>query len=86
VFDPFTPLLNSGPLGILAACTLAGLVVLWRREARTLDLERAENAELRQEIKDLNTELRVYLAQQKSQQPRTERLINEAIDIVKEAP
>ena len=86
MFDPFTPLLNLGPLGILAACTLAGLVVLWRREARTLDLERAENAELRQEIKDLNTELRVYLAQQKSQQPRTERLINEAIDIVKEAP
>lgn len=86
VFDPFSPLMQYGAIGILAACAVAALVVLWRREARTLDLERAENAELRLEIKNLNSELRDYLIRQQVQQPRAQRLIDEAINIVRDSP
>jgi hypothetical protein len=84
--DPISWLIESDrPIGILAACGLIAVVALWRSYAKTLDLERKENEELRSEIKELNVEMRKYLLQQQSQQPRAERLISEAIDIVKDS-
>lgn len=78
MFDPFTPLVQQGALGIFLACTLVAIIALWRRDAKTLDLERRENAELREEIKQLNLELRNYLLER----PRAQRILEKAADIV----
>jgi hypothetical protein len=78
--DPISPLLSMGGVGILAACAIIVAVALWRREVKTLDLARAENAELHKEIKELNADLQRVLVQL----PRTQSSISEAIDIMRQ--
>ncbi len=53
--DPvLSPLVQFGALGILAAFLAMAVRVLFARETKTLDLERAQNAELRAELRKLN--------------------------------
>lgn len=59
--DIFTPLLQYGAVGILAISAIMVAIVLAKRDARTLELERQENTELKKEIKDLNTEIQNIL-------------------------
>jgi hypothetical protein len=82
--DPISWLIESDrPIAILAACALIAVVALWMQTIRTLNLERQANKELKSDLKELNTELRSYLLRQQVQQPRAQRLIGEAIDLVK---
>lgn len=59
--DLIGSLLQYGAVGVLAALALTGVVVLWRREVAGADRERELNAQLRQEIKELNGVLQNYL-------------------------
>lgn len=63
--DLLTPLLQYGALGILAFCAITAVAVLWVRNSKIQDealaTERAENEKLRNEIRQLNTEIQNLL-------------------------